>query len=124
MPSEFLIQKCFFNTRSIGCEILKLFLGRSNKMLLELSMTLGTLLGKYFFLRDSASNPEGVIRDSRVSVSDVFYTVSRDYLPCILEMEGVKEGKSMAGKDLRKRKGRKDRVGGEEMEKRKRWSRY
>ena len=93
MPSEFLIQKCFFNTRSIGCEILKLFLGRSNKMLLELSMTLGTLLGKYFFLRDSASNPEGVIRDSRVSVSDVFYTVSRDYLPCILEMEGVKEGK-------------------------------
>ena len=37
--------------------------------------------------------------------------------------KGVKV-KSMAGKDLRKRKGRKGRVGGEEMEKRKRWSRY
>jgi hypothetical protein len=36
-------------------------------MLLELSMTLTTLLGKYFFLRDSSNNPEGVIRDSRVS---------------------------------------------------------
>ncbi|XP_046455625.1 glucose dehydrogenase [FAD, quinone]-like isoform X3 [Daphnia pulex] len=34
-------------------------------MLLELSMTLTTLLGKYFFLRDSSNNPEGVIRDSR-----------------------------------------------------------
>lgn len=56
--------------------------GRSNKMLLELSMTLGTLLGKYFFLRDSANNPEGVIRDSRVSVCVWFFTVSRDYLPC------------------------------------------
>lgn len=37
-------------------------------MLLELSMTLTTLLGKYFFLRDSSNNPEGVIRDSRVSL--------------------------------------------------------
>ncbi|EFX83711.1 hypothetical protein DAPPUDRAFT_239874 [Daphnia pulex] len=39
-------------------------------MLLELSMTLTTLLGKYFFLRDSSNNPEGVIRDSR-EVKDV-----------------------------------------------------
>lgn len=43
-------------------------------MLLELSMTLTTLLGKYFFLRDSSNNPEGVIRDSRVSL--IFSPVS------------------------------------------------
>ncbi|KAK4014877.1 hypothetical protein OUZ56_027387 [Daphnia magna] len=34
-------------------------------MLLEFTMTMTTLLGKYFFLRDSANNPEGVVRDSR-----------------------------------------------------------
>ena len=49
----------------------------------------------------------------------------RDTMDTVFGLEkGVKEGKSMAGKDLRKRKGRKGRVGGEEMEKRKRWSRY
>lgn len=37
-------------------------------MLLEFTMTMTTLLGKYFFLRDSANNPEGVVRDSRVSL--------------------------------------------------------
>ncbi len=47
------------------------------KMLLELGMTLTTLLGKYFFLRDSSNNPEGVIRDSRVSLifSHVSYKI-------------------------------------------------
>lgn len=37
-------------------------------MLLELGMTLTTLLGKYFLLRDYPGNPEGVVRDTRVSL--------------------------------------------------------
>lgn len=42
-------------------------------MLLELGMTLTTLLGKYFLLRDYPGNPEGVVRDTRVSLLTLPY---------------------------------------------------
>lgn len=49
------------------------------KMLLELGMTLTTLLGKYFFLRDYPGNSEGVLRDSRVSPT--WYCTSLSFHP-------------------------------------------
>lgn len=52
---------------AVGSQRGRIELVCARKMLLELGITLSTLLGKYFLFRDYSGNPEAIIRDTRVS---------------------------------------------------------